>query len=124
MNAYSHWKGTPYRLGGDSKGGVDCSALIRNVYRAEFGKDLPRTTRQQINTGKKVRRKKLRPGDIVFFDTSKRKRWLFKKRRTLHAGIYVGDDKFMHASSSKGVIISELSNVYWNDRYIKARRVL
>lgn len=115
MRAYSHWKGTPYRFGGSTSSGVDCSALIQNIYRKEFGINLPRTTVEQIKSGKRVKPKNLKSGDIVFFKTG---------RRQLHSGIYLRGGKFMHASTSQGVIISEMKNAYWRKRFVRARRVL
>lgn len=115
MRSYSHWKGTPYKFGGTTSSGVDCSALIRNIYRKEFEIDLPRTTVEQIKTGKRVKAKNLKSGDIVFFKTG---------RRQLHSGIYLRGGKFMHASTSQGVTISEMRNAYWRKRYVRARRVL
>ena len=67
LTAYSHWKGTKYALGGDSKKGIDCSALTRRVYREVYKKELPRVAAQQVKTGKKVSDKNLEPGDILFF---------------------------------------------------------
>jgi cell wall-associated NlpC family hydrolase len=112
---YTNWKGTPYRLGGESKNGVDCSSLIQQVMNRQFKLNLPRTTRQQIRTGKQINPRFMLPGDIVFFRTG---------QNTLHAGIIIYKGKFMHASSSKGVIISRLGNSYWSERFIGARRVL
>lgn len=114
MAQYTHWKGVPYQYGGTSKRGVDCSAFVQNTYRFHFGYQIPRTTNQQILIGKKVSKSHLLPGDIVFFKVG----W-----STYHNGLYIGEGKFMHASTSKGVTISRLSNPYWTENYLTARRI-
>lgn len=115
MQAYRDWKGTPYVLGGASKNGVDCSQLVNLIFDNYFGIDLPANTRSQLNVGTGVRRLSLRTGDLVFFRTG---------RRTLHVGIMVNSREFLHASTSSGVMISELESSYWANRYLAARRVL
>lgn len=115
MQAYREWKGTPYLLGGASSSGVDCSSLVRLVFEEYFHVELPPVTRTQLNSGTGVRRTALRTGDLVFFRTG---------RRTLHVGIIIEDDEFMHASTSRGVMISRLREHYWSSRYLTARRVL
>ncbi|AGB83233.1 spr peptidase [Serratia sp. FGI94] len=115
LDQYADWKGVRYRLGGESKRGIDCSAFVQRTFREQFGMDLPRSTYQQEDMGKKVQRSKLRPGDLVLFRSGSTGR---------HVGIYLGNDQFVHASASNGVMISKLTNVYWNKRYHEARRVL
>ncbi len=112
---YAHWQGTPYRLGGNSKNGIDCSAFVKNIYRDSFNITLPRTTETQVKKGFFVYQKQLKVGDLVFFKTG----W-----STRHVGIYIGERQFIHASTSKGVITSSLDNVYWNKKYWQARRIL
>ncbi len=112
---YNIWKGTPYRYGGMSHKGIDCSALTYFAYRDIFTIKLPRTVNDQIKQGKTVSKKELTPGDLVFFKTG-----LFQR----HVGIYVGDYSFMHASTIKGVMISRLDDYYWNKKYWKARRLV
>lgn len=115
MQAYRDWKGTPYRLGGASESGVDCSMFINIVFADYFDMDLPTNTRTQLNAGEGVRRTAVRTGDLIFFRTG---------RSRLHVGIMVGREEFLHASTSQGVTISELSREYWANRYLAARRVL
>lgn len=115
MQAYRDWKGTPYVLGGSSKSGVDCSQLVNIIFDNYFGIDLPANTRSQLNAGTGVRRLSLQTGDLVFFRTG---------RRTLHVGIMVNKSEFLHASTSSGVMISELKSSYWTNRYLAARRVM
>lgn len=115
MKAYENWKGTPYVLGGTSSSGVDCSSLVRIVFDNQFDIKLPPNTITQLNAGRGIRRTSLRTGDLVFFRTG---------RKTLHVGIIIEDDEFMHASTSSGVMISRLSEYYWSSRYLAARRVM
>ena len=112
---FAYWRGTPYQLGGNSKRGIDCSAFVMNVYKDSFNFKLPRTTETQVNKGYHVYKNQLQIGDLVFFKTG----W-----RTRHVGIYMGNNEFMHASTSKGVITSNLDNVYWKSKYWQARRIL
>lgn len=111
--------GTPYRWGGTSRAGIDCSGLLCNSFRM-VRYDLPRTSEQQSKIGKKVKRKKLEPGDLVFFATGK------KRRQITHVGLVTevrgGEVKFIHASSSLGVVISELDVKYYRKRFRTARR--
>lgn len=112
---YVYWQGTPYRLGGDSLQGVDCSSLIKKVFKSSFNITLPRTTSLQVQKGYSIKKNHLQVGDLVFFKTG----W-----KTRHVGIYMGENQFFHASTSKGVIISDLDNVYWNKHYWQSRRVI
>lgn len=111
---YQEWAGTPYRSGGLSQRGVDCSGFVYLTYREQLGRDLPRTTQEQLRQGKRVARTELDTGDLVFFRTG------FKTR---HVGIYLGNDQFVHASSSRGVMVSSLSDSYWNRAFLQGRRV-
>jgi len=108
------WRGVPYRLGGSSESGVDCSAFVQITFRSKLGVDLPRTTEALAREGERVSRSELQAGDLVFFKTGFRQR---------HVGIYMGGKRFLHASTSRGVMTSSLNNVYWNERYWKARRI-
>ena len=109
------YMGVPYVWGGMTPSGFDCSGLVQYVF-AENGMSLPRTTTLQYKVGTYVSRSNLKVGDLVFFDTS--------GNGVSHVGIYMGNGQFIHSSSSKGVTISNLSNSYWNARYLGARRVL
>jgi cell wall-associated NlpC family hydrolase len=115
MQAFEQWKGTPYVLGGSSRSGVDCSAFVQIVMRQQLGVDVPRTTREQMNTGSRVRRSRLKTGDLVFFQTG---------RNTFHVGIMLDGHRFLHASTSQGPMISSLSENYWSRRYLRSRRVM
>ena len=109
LTSYSKWKGTRYAWGGDSKNGIDCSALTRRVYREAFNKELPRVSTQQIKKGTRVSAKNLKSGDIVYFKPD---------NRTNHTAVYVGNSLFINASSSKGVVMSSLKSPYWR-KYFK-----
>ncbi|WP_085917747.1 C40 family peptidase [Halomonas sp. CSM-2] len=112
---HEQWVGTPYRLGGTNQRGIDCSALVRNIFRDTFELELPRSTRGQVHEGRPIDRQELQAGDLVFF----RPPGAYN-----HVGIYVGDGHFLHASTSQGVIISSLDNVYWKRYYWQSRRPL
>ena len=112
--------GTRYRYGGTTvKSGFDCSGFIGYLFRNEAGVDLPRSTRQMIRyDAPKVARDALEPGDIVFFSTR-------RKGRVDHAGIYIGDNRFIHSASRRsGVRVDRLDQGYWAPRYLQAKRVL
>lgn len=109
------WYGTPYRFGGTTRDGIDCSAFVRAVYRETFGVDLPRTTAQQVHEGVPVRNGAFVPGDLVFFRPSSKGR---------HVGIYLGRGEFVHAGTSTGVTISHLDEPYWQQTYWTTRRLL
>ena len=109
LTSYSKWRGTRYALGGDSRRGIDCSALTRRVYREVYGYELPRQTVQQVKVGAHVSKENLKPGDIVFFRP---------EEKNNHTAVYLGDTLFINASASKGVVISTLENTYWN-KYFK-----
>lgn len=114
MQAYRDWQGTPYLLGGASQKGVDCSQLVSIIFDDYLGMDMPSNTREQLNTGNKIRRAAVRTGDLVFFRTG---------RKTMHVGIAVNSGEFLHASTSNGVMISKLGKSYWRNRFLAARRV-
>lgn len=109
--------GTPYQYGGDSPdSGFDCSGFVRYVFRRSLGVELPRSTQEINRSGKAVEMAKLRPGDLVFFDTL---RTMFS-----HVGIYLGDGRFVHSPSSGGSVrVEHMQDNYWRRRYNGARRV-
>ncbi len=115
MDQYADWKGVRYRLGGSTKKGIDCSAFVQRTFREQFGLELPRSTSEQQGMGTSVSRNKLRTGDLVLFRAGSTGR---------HVGIYIGNNQFVHASTSSGVIISSMDEPYWKKRYNEGRRVL
>jgi cell wall-associated NlpC family hydrolase len=113
--------GTRYRMGGTStKTGFDCSGFVGYLFREEAGIQLPRSTREMINLDAPlVARSELEPGDIIFFNNRGR-------GRVSHAGIYIGDDQFIHSSSSRsgGVRVDSIDDHYWRSSFMEAKRVL
>lgn len=112
--------GTPYRWGGNTPdGGFDCSGLIGYVYRDAAGMQLPRTTREMSALPvPRVERQQLRSGDLVFFATN-------GGRQVSHAGIYVGEGRFVHAPRTGGTVrLDSIDDNYWQQRYLDGRRVL
>ncbi len=108
---HQQWQGTPYRLGGQSRTGIDCSAFVQTTFMDQFGIALPRTTSQQLVVGEQISKADLQAGDLVFF------------RNGQHVGIYLEEDKFLHASTRIGVTISSMNNVYWSRKYWRSIRV-
>lgn len=111
---YSDWGHVQHRMGGTTKNGIDCSGLVYQTYRTKLGINMPRSTEYQSKTGQTIQQEKLRAGDLVFFKTG-----IF----TRHVGIYIDKGDFLHVSTSKGVMISNLEDPYWSDTYWKANRV-
>lgn len=108
--------GVPYKYGGASRQGMDCSGFTSVVYSSGLSRTLPRSTREQYGMGLDVSQDELQFGDLVFFNTT--------GRRPSHVGIYLEDDLFAHASISYGVTISSLESTYYQKRYVGARRVI
>ena len=111
------WIGTPYLYGGTTRKGVDCSGLVMEVYRKASGKKLPRSSRDQEQYCKKIKRGNLLAGDLVFFGTVK------GGGRVSHVGMYIGGDKMVHASTSRGVMVSRIDDPYFGPRFFSAGRV-
>jgi probable lipoprotein NlpC len=112
----ANWRGTPYRYGGSTRRGVDCSAFVMMTFRDKFDLQLPRETTQQSKIGTEIDKDDLLPGDLVFFKTG-------SGGNGLHVGIYDTDNQFIHASTSQGVTRSSLDNVYWRKNFWQARRI-
>jgi len=107
--------GVPYKLGGSTLKGIDCSALVKKIYEV-FNIQLPRTAREQFTAGKRVEKDQLEEGDLVFFR---------RAGNRAHVGIYVGDNQFIHASSySREVRIDHLNTPYYNERFLRGIRVM
>lgn len=110
--------GVPYQWGGnDPREGFDCSGLVTHVYLEAVGMKLPRTSRLISGRGEKVARSRLAPGDLVFFNTT--------RQPFSHVGIYVSDDRFVHAPSSGSLVrVDSMGLRYWQQRFAGARRLL
>lgn len=109
--------GVPYRLGGSTMKGIDCSALVKRLYEI-FDIKLPRTAREQAKVGKRVTREELEEGDLVFFKTRSR-------RVTGHVGIYIGNGEFVHASGrNRGTKLDNLASEYYSKRFVRGVRVM
>ncbi len=109
------WYGTRYRYGGNTRAGIDCSGFTCTMASSVFGKTLPRTSREQYDKSQKIPVDYLQQGDLVFFNTS---------GGVSHVGIYLTNNKFVHASTSSGVVISDLNEDYYRRRFIGAGRPL
>jgi cell wall-associated NlpC family hydrolase len=109
------WYGVNYKYGGISKSGVDCSGFCTVLYAEIYHKHIKRTTAALARESKKVSKKNLKEGDLVFFT--------IEKKKNAHVGVYLMNNKFVHASSSKGVLISSLTNPYYIKTYNKGGRL-
>lgn len=109
--------GIKYKYGGNSpESGLDCSGLVRYVFKEAWGKELPRTSAEMSKMGEKIDKSELQPGDLVFYNTL--------KRQFSHVGIYLGDNKFIHSPSAGGKVRIESIDVsYWSKRFNGARRI-
>lgn len=111
------WLGVPYRYGGNDRDGLDCSGLTTIAYRDGAGIELPRNSSAQAAYATPVERKDLRPGDLVFFSSSQ------GGDRINHVAIYLSGDSIIHATTSRGVVITPLSAPYWDKHYMCAGTV-
>lgn len=109
------WYGTPYRFGGTTRNGIDCSAFTRQLYGDVYNLDILRTSIEQFSTALFVPKEHLKEGDLVFFK--------IHGKRISHVGVYLYDGKFVHASVSQGVVISDLADAYWTRYYAGGGRM-
>ena len=108
------WYGTPYRLGGTTKKGIDCSAFSQFLFASVYGSSIPRTAREQYNLTDRISRTQLKEGDLLFFNT---------RGGVSHVGIYLQNNKFVHASTSGGVMISDIFEEYWARKFVGVGRL-
>ena len=109
------WHGTRYVLGGSTKAGIDCSAFVQAVYAKLFQRPMPRTVREQHKAVAEIPRAEIMQGDLVFFKT--------RGSSVSHVGIYLQNNKFVHAASSGGVMVSDLFDDYWMRRFAGVGRM-
>lgn len=112
----AEWIGTPYRMGGKNKRGADCSGLVMQLYRKVYHTRLPRSTANLWEKCKRVSRRNLKEGDLVFFTSPS------SRKKVAHVGIYLKEGQFIHASSSQGVIISNLKEKYYKHHWVGGGR--
>lgn len=108
------WYGTRYCMGGTTKTCIDCSSFVQTFFSAVYGITIPRTSKEQYSFASRISSKKLREGDLLFFNT---------RGGVSHVGIYLMNNRFVHASTSAGVIISDMDEAYYSKRFIGAGRV-
>ncbi len=116
ISAAQPWLGTPYKYGGSDYSGVDCSGFVQSIYQQVFNKDLPRTVQQMYEEGRFVRGAGLKCADLVFFNNVRGRGGMD------HVGIYIGNNRFIHSSTSNGVVISDLTSDYYSKHYVSGRR--
>jgi cell wall-associated NlpC family hydrolase len=109
------WYGTRYRLGGNDKSGIDCSAFVQSYFTTIYGLGIARTCREQYGVARRIKKTQLQEGDLVFFKT--------RGKSISHVGVYLRNNKFIHASTSSGVMISDLADEYFSKRYAGAGRI-
>lgn len=114
MDQYADWKGVRYCLGGSTKKGIDCFGFVQRTFCEQFGLELLRLTYEQQEMGKFVFCSNLRTGDLVLFCAGLTGRYV---------GIYIGNNQFVYAFTSSGVIIFSMNELYWKKRYNEARWV-
>jgi len=115
ISASKPWMGAPYKYGGTSYEGVDCSGFVQQIYLQVFDIKLPRTTETMYAKGSFVREGWLNCADLLFFKN-------VRGGGVDHVGIYIGNNKFVHASTSRGVVISDLTSDYYSKHFVSARR--
>jgi len=115
LKLVDEWWGTSYCMGGSSKQCIDCSAFVQVIMTGIYGVNLPRTARDQFGSGQKIGLEDLEEGDLVFFQTS--------GREISHVGVYMLNNKFVHASTSSGVVFNDLNDMYWREKFKGAARV-
>lgn len=113
----ANWIGIPYRGGGDSKKGTDCSGMVYQIYRKVYRTQVPRNTEDLKDKSSKVAKRNLKEGDLVFFSSNR------SKRKVAHVGIYLKNGKFIHSSTSRGVIVSKLSEDYYTRHWMGGGRI-
>jgi lipoprotein Spr len=112
------WYGTKYKYGGDTRQGVDCSGFAKAFMSSYYDVTIPRSSQEQYNASKRIKKKKLAQGDLVFFKTNGARGGIS------HVGVYLCNNKFVHAATSSGVTISDLNEGYYKSRFVAGGRVV
>ncbi|MDF1549381.1 MAG: NlpC/P60 family protein [Bacteroidales bacterium] len=115
IKSVAAWKGVPYKYGGQSKSGTDCSGFVGQVYNEAYNKKLHRSSKDMVKDVRFISKRKLETGDLVFFK--------IKSRKVSHVGIYIADNKFIHATTRRGVMVNDLDDSYYKEYFYKAGRV-
>jgi cell wall-associated NlpC family hydrolase len=115
LESVDQWYGVRYRTGGNGKSGIDCSGFTVAVYTSVYGISLPRVAREQYRISRKIATTELKEGDLLFFNT--------RGSGVSHVGVYLGNNKFIHATVSKGVMVNSLFDSYYVKRFIGAGRI-
>lgn len=109
------WEGVPYKYGGKDKTGIDCSALTAQLYLDVYSKTIASSTKDLIKEGLTIKESDLKEGDLLFFNT--------EGKKISHVGVYLKNNKFLHASTKKGVMISDLNEPYFKKTYVSSGRI-
>lgn len=115
LESVDTWYGVRYRTGGNTKNGIDCSGFTVAVYAAVYGINLPRVSREQYRISRKISTTELQEGDLLFFNT--------RGSGVSHVGVYLGNNKFIHSTVSKGVMVNGLFEPYYLQRFLGAGRI-
>lgn len=115
IKAMASWKGVPYRYGAASKKGTDCSGFTSQLYKEVYGKKLHRSSKDQVKDVRYISKRNLKTGDLIFFK--------IKSRKVSHVAVYVADNKFIHATTRKGVMVDDMDNKFYKKYYYRAGRV-
>lgn len=116
ISCLAEWVGAPYKYGGNTKQGTDCSGMVFSVYKETYNIDMNRSSADQLKNVKEIDKKDLKAGDLVFFKISGDK--------ISHVGIYLGENKFIHATTKKGVMVNDLDEEYYKKYYYTSGRVI
>ena len=111
----SEWQGVPYKYAGKDKAGIDCSGLTSTLYLKVYKKTISSNTKDLVGEVKKISESDLKEGDLVFFNTN--------GKSVSHVGVYLQNHKFVHASTKKGVMISDMNEPYFKQTYVRSGRV-
>ncbi len=114
LEVVASWLGVPYKDNASSKEGTDCSGFVQAVYKEVYGKTISRNTQGMLKDVKKVERTQLKEGDLVFFS--------IQSKKVSHVGIYLKDNKFVHASTKKGVMVNDLNEPYYANTFTMGGR--